>query len=314
MAVFTATLNQTAFLFLLILAGFLLAKWKIVPVNSHTVLSKLENSILLPALVLGTFIENFTMEKLTVTWQLLLSSFALAAVFIGISLLCVRFCSKDKYERNIYTYGLCFSNFGFMGNAVVSALFPEIFMEYLLFTLPLWILIYLWGVPVLLMTDTSEKQTLSKRLKNFVNPMFICTLLGIIIGLVGIPMPKFAVSAISAVSSCMSPVAMLLTGMTIAQFNLREILKIKSVYLVTALRLLVFPMLFLGAMLVIPMPETFSICAICSLAMPLGLSTIIIPGALGKDTKVASGMALVSHILSCLTIPVVFMLFQYMPL
>ena len=311
MTVFIATLNQTAFLLLFIVAGFIVAKWKIVPGNSHTVLSKLENNIFLPALILGTFIENFTMEKLTVTWQMLLSSLALAVVFIGLSVLCVRFCSKDKYERNIYTYGLCFSNFGFMGNAVVSALFPEIFMEYLLFTLPLWTLIYLWGVPVLLMVDTSEKQTLSKRLKKFVNPMFICTILGIVIGLVDIPVPKFAASAISAASSCMSPVAMLLTGMTIAQFNLREVLNIKSVYLVTALRLIVFPLLFLGVTAVISLPYTFAACAICSLSMPLGLSTIIIPSALGKDTRVASGMALVSHVFSCLTIPAIFMLFEY---
>ena len=108
----------------------------------------------------------------------------------------------------------------------------------------------------------------------------------------------------------MSPVAMLLTGMTIAQFNLREVLHIKSVYLVTALRLIVFPLLFLGTRLVFPMPETVAVCGICSLSMPLGLNTIIIPSALGKDTKVASGMALVSHVLSCLTIPVVFTVFD----
>ena len=71
--------------------------------------------------------------------------------------------------------------------------------------------------------------------------------------------------------------------------------------------------IFLAAMLVFPLPETFAVCAICSLSMPLGLNTIIIPSAVGKDTKVASGMALVSHILSCLTIPVVFLLFQYIP-
>ena len=112
----------------------------------------------------------------------------------------------------------------------------------------------------------------------------------------------------------MSPVAMLLTGMTIAQFNLREVLVIKGVYLVTALRLLVFPLLFLGAMLVFPMPETFATCAVCSLAMPLGLNTIIIPSALGKDTKVASGMAVISHVFSCLTIPVIFMLLHFMPM
>ena len=311
MTVFTATLNQTAFLFLFIVMGYILSRWKFVPDNAQAVLSKLENCIFIPALVLGTFINNFTRAKLGATWELLLGSLALAVIAVFLSLLCVRFCSKDPYERNIYTYGLCFSNFGFMGNAVVSALFPAVFLEYLIFTLPLWSLIYLWGVPVLLLGDSSGKPSLAQRLKNFANPMFVCTILGMLIGLLGIPIPQFIGSAVSTAGSCMSPVAMLLTGMTIAQFDLREVLRIKSVYLVTVLRLLVFPLLFLGAMLLIPMPETFATCAVCSLAMPLGLNTIIIPSALGKDTKVASGMALVSHILSCLTIPVIFVLFEY---
>ncbi|MBQ3000483.1 MAG: AEC family transporter [Oscillospiraceae bacterium] len=311
MTVFTATLNQTAFLFLFIAVGYILSRWKFVPQNAQTVLSKLENTFFIPALVLGTFIDNFTVQTITVAWKLLLGSLALAILAIGLSLLCVRFCSKDKYERNIYTYGLCFSNFGFMGNAVVSALFPHIFLEYLIFTLLLWTLIYLWGVPVLLMGGSTEKQTLAQRAKSFVNPMFAGMLLGVLIGLTNMPVPQFVSSAASTAGSCMSPIAMLLTGMTIAQFNLREVLKIKGVYLVTVLRLLVYPLIFLAVVFVFPMPKTFVTCAVCSLAMPLGLNTIIIPSALGKDTKVASGMALVSHILSCLTIPVVFMLFDY---
>lgn len=312
MTVFIATLEQTGFLFLFILMGYFLARKKLVPENSQAVLSKLENYIFIPALVLGTFIENFTPEKITVAAELLLSSLALGLIAIALSLLCVRFCSRDPYERSIYTYGLCFSNFGFMGNAVVSALFPDIFMEYLIFTLPLWSLIYLWGVPVLLLGDNSSKPSFRQRLKSFVNPMFVCTLLGMLIGILGIPVPKFVGAAVSAAGSCMSPIAMVLTGMTIAQFNLREVLRIKSVYLVTALRLLVYPLLFIGTMLLIPLPQTFATCALCSLAMPLGLNTIIIPSALGKDTKVASGMALVSHVLSCLTIPAVLMLFAYL--
>lgn len=310
MTVFVATLEQTGFLFLFILMGYFLAGKKLVPDNSQVVLSKLENYIFIPALVLGTFIENFTPEKITVAAELLLSSLALGLIAIGLSLLCVRFCSRDPYERNIYTYGLCFSNFGFMGNAVVGALFPDIFLEYLIFTLPLWSLIYLWGVPVLLLGDSSQKPSFKQRLKSFGNPMFVCTLLGMLIGMLGIPVPKFVSSAVSAAGSCMSPIAMVLTGMTIARFKLGEVLRIKSVYLVTALRLLVYPLLFIGFMLLIPMPRTFATCALCSLAMPLGLNTIIIPSALGKDTKAASGMALVSHVLSCLTIPVVLMLFE----
>lgn len=309
MTVFTATLNQTAFLFLFIVMGYILSRWKFVPDNAQAVLSKLENCVFIPALVLGTFIGNFTAQKIAAAWELLLGSLLLAVAAIALSLLCVRFCSKDRYERNIYTYGLCFSNFGFMGNAVVSALFPDIFLEYLIFTLPLWSLIYLWGVPALLMGD-GGRQSLSRRLKNFVNPMFVCTVLGMLIGLLNIPIPQFVSAAVSAAGSCMSPIAMLLTGMTIARFRLGDVLKIKGVYLVTALRLIVFPLLFLGFLAVVPLPQTFATCALCSLAMPLGLNTIIIPSAQGKDTKVASGMALVSHVLSCLTIPVVLMLFE----
>lgn len=310
MAVFTATLNQLACLFLFIVIGYCLSRWKLIPDNAQAVMSKLENCVFIPALVLGTFIHYFTVDKLGSAWRLLTGSLLLALVAIALALLCVRLCTKDRYERDIYTYGLSFSNFGFMGNAVVSALFPDIFLEYLIFTLPLWSLIYLWGVPVLLMGDNSQKQALTQRMHNFVNPMFVCTLLGMLIGLLGIPVPQFIQSAVSSAGNCMSPVAMLLTGMTIAQFNLGEILRIRSVYLVSALRLLVFPLLFLGLMKLFPLPETFATCALCSLAMPLGLNTIIIPSAMGKDTKVASGMALVSHILSCVTIPVVFALFQ----
>ena len=40
--------------------------------------------------------------------------------------------------------------------------------------------------------------------------------------------------------------------------------------------------------------------------MPLGLNTIVIPNAYGKDTTVASGMALISHVLSVISIPLIF--------
>lgn len=315
MQLFTATLSQTAVLLLFIIIGYVLSKWHFVPDNAHTTLSKLENNCLVPALVMGTFIEQFTVDKLTVARDLLLSSLGLTVLGIVISLVLVRFISKDRYERNIYAYGLCFSNFGFMGNAVVGALFPDIFLEYLIFTLPLWTLIYLYGVPNLLIGSASgEKQTILQRLKNFLNPMCISMVIGMVIGISGLPVPAFIQTTISSAGSCMSPVAMLLTGMTIAQFDLKNMLKIKGVYISTVLRLVVYPLIFLGITILLPKSfasSTFATCAICALSMPSGLTAIIVPAAYGKDTRIASGMALVSHVLSCITIPVIFLLFQY---
>lgn len=311
MTAFTTTLSQTASLLLFIALGYVLMKLRLVPDNAHTVLSKLETAILVPALVLNIFISNFTQEKLTVAWQLILGSSALLLISLCIALVLAKLCSKDKYQQNISLYGLCFPNFGFVGNALVGALFPDIFLEYMLFTLPFWTLIYLWGVPVLLMGDVGQKPTLKQRLKNFLNPMLICMLLGMLIGILSIPVPAFIGSAVSSLGSCMSPIAMVLTGMTVAHYDLKKILCIKSVYLASLFRLVVFPALFLAVLWLFPqLPATFATCAVCLLSMPLGLNSIVIPGALGKDTSVGSGMALVSHVAGCITIPIMLMLFS----
>ena len=63
MTVFLSTINQMAFLMSLIVIGFILCRFKIIPDNAAALLSKLENNVFIPALVLGTFMQNFTVKK-----------------------------------------------------------------------------------------------------------------------------------------------------------------------------------------------------------------------------------------------------------
>ena len=135
-----------------------------------------------------TFIENFTIERISVAWKLLTYSFALALIIIPFSILVSKLSSNDTYIQKIYTYGLTFSNFSFMGNAIVSSLFEDILFEYLIFTLALWILIYLWGVSGILLFD-SDKKTIKERMKSFLNPVFMYLIIGMIIRLFQISMP-----------------------------------------------------------------------------------------------------------------------------
>jgi len=309
MTVFTSTLNQMAFLAMLIVIGYVLVKVKVLPGEAAGMLSKMENWIFVPALVLGTFMENLTPEKIGTAGQYLLAGAVMAAITMPLGALLAKLCVKDEYIRRMYTYGLAFANFGFMGNAVVLALFPDVFMEYLIFVLPLWTGIYVWGVPALLIPSGDGKKGLKSRLKALVNPMFVAMIIGMVLGLVQLPMPGFMGSVVDTLGSCMSPVAMLLTGMTIAQMDLKKILKTGSIYVVTAIRLLAIPAVGLLAMKFLNLEYGIELCTMCAISMPLGLNTIVIPAAYGQDTSVAAGMALVSHFLSCVTIPVVFMVF-----
>ena len=319
MDLFIPVLNQMVVLFVFIVIGYILGKWKFVPENSSTVLSKLENMVFVPALVMGTFIKNCNMETVRSLWRVLLGGCALLAVVIPLSFFVAKLCFKEKYLQKIVTYGLAFSNFGFMGNAVMSAVFPEIFFEYTVFTLPLWFMIYLWGAPVLLISgsnDDGSKLSLKERLKSFVNPMLIGMLIGLIIGLVGLGkvMPKAIVTAIDGAGSCMSPIAMVLTGMTIAKVPLLNLLKRWRIYIVSVIKLIAYPLFFIGVLALIPangfLTDTVLKCIMCVACMPMGLNTIVIPAAYGRDTTDAAGLALISHVLSVGTLPLMFMLFQ----
>ncbi len=311
MTVFFSTLQQMAFLFLLIVIGYVVARLNVVPKEGVAVLSKLENNVFIPALVFGTFLKQFTVQSIATSWQFLVGGFAVLAVLIPSALVFARFCAKDKYTQKIYTYGLSFPNFAFMGNAVVSALFPEVFADYLIFVLPLWMLIYLWGVPKLLIpSERAEKKSVLASLRPFVNPMFVGMAIGMVLGLISPPVPAFLQTAVDTLGNCMSPVAMLLTGMTVARIDLKKTFTNGSIYLASFLRLVAVPLVFVGLLAVLPLPSALSVCILCAVSMPLGLNTIVVPGAYGLDTSAAAGMALVSHLLSCLTIPVMFFLYQ----
>ena len=321
MELFNPIFNQMIFLFSFIAIGLVLSKCKFLPDNAAKTISKLENMVFVHCLVMYIFIQNCNVKTLSSVWKLLVLAFVMVLMLIPISILVAKICFKENYLRKIATYGLTFSNFGFMGNAIMSAIFPDIFFEYTIFTLPFWFMIYLWGVPVLLISsDTNEKVSFSKRVKAFLNPMLVAMFIGLILGLTGwgLKLPSGILSVIKVSGDCMSPLAMLLTGITIGQTDIFVLIKKWRIYLTSAIRLLVYPLVVLLILMVLPknsfFTTTFFKCAICMTSMPMGLNAIVVPAAYGKDTTDAAGLALISHLFSIGTIPLMFMLLKILVL
>lgn len=313
----TPILNQMIYLFVFILVGFILSRWRFIPENSAKVLSKFENMFFVPAMVMNTFITKCSVSNLKASWQLLLLGAIVGLVFILISYVVAKLCYTEKYVQNVAVYSLAFSNFAFMGYAIVEPIFPEIYMQYILFTLPLWFMIYLWGVPVLLIgSGEGEKKSFVSNFKAFLNPMFVALIIGAIIGLSGLSahMPKIALKIIGDAGSCMSPIAMILTGATIGRLNLIALVKKWRIYVVSVAKLLVYPLLYIAVFAFVPqnsfINETFLICGMIFACMPTGMNSIVVPAAYGKDTSDAASMALVTHLFAIATIPLMYMLFQ----
>ena len=306
MQVFTATLNQMLVLFIFMALGFFLNKKRLLPLDDSVVLSKLETYAFVPCLVFSVFYKYCTVENFKQKWTYMLYGAAVMAVSLPIGIVLAKFFAKDGYLKKIYTYSFAVANFSFMGNAVVLGVFGEkVLFDYMIFTLPLNLYVYSIGTASLIPTEKGGKISV----KTFVNPIFIALILGAVCGLLSVPLPKFITTAISSAGACMSPLAMLLTGFVIGEYNLKTLANDKKVYLASVIRLIILPSAFMAVLLLLKTDKDIIRVALCATAMPLGLNTVVFPAAYGGDTTPGAGMALVSHLISVITIPVMFSIF-----
>lgn len=306
MQVFTATLNQMLVLFIFMALGFFLNKKRLLPLDDSVVLSKLETYAFVPCLVFSVFYKYCTVENFKQKWTYMLYGAAVMAVSLPIGIVLAKLFAKDGYLKKIYTYSFAVANFSFMGNAVVLGVFGEkVLFDYMIFTLPLNLYVYSIGTASLIPTEKGDKLSV----KTFVNPIFIALILGAVCGLLSVPLPKFITTAISSAGACMSPLAMLLTGFVIGEYSLKTLASDKKVYLASVIRLIILPSAFMAMLLLLKTDKDIIRVALCATAMPLGLNTVVFPAAYGGDTTPGAGMALVSHLISVITIPVMFSIF-----
>lgn len=319
MEIFNLTLSQMLMMFTLILVGLVLRRKTNISENAGTVMAKLETFVFVPALSLFTQMTKCTVENFKQNASLMLYGFVIVLFAILISYpLSKLFVKKQKgesmeisYQRNIYKYALTFGNYGFMGNFIALGVWGnDFFYKYSLFTFLIGIVCYSWGLYILIPKEHNVG-IINNLKKGLINPPVIGLLIGMFIGLCGLTkfVPQFMITALDNAGKCQGPVAMVLAGFIIGGYNLKELLKNKKVYLVTFFRLIIIPALIMLALKLIGANDEIMTFALIAFATPLGLNTIVYPAAYGGDTKTGASMTTISHTLSVVTIPLMYLIF-----
>ena len=282
------------------LIGFLLGKAKLLN-NTHTkALSVLCVYFFVPCSVFKTFSINFTVEYVRTNYVLLLDSISILIVVVLLSQLIAHFMTHNRYEQKVFSYSLTIPNYGYMGYALAAAFMgSEGLMDVMIFCLPMSLYVYTFGFSSL----TNAKLSLKKVL----NPVFLTTIVGIIWGLCRIPIPQMILNIATQGAGCMGPVSMLLLGLTLSEVQPKEVLSDIHVYEVSALRLIVMPVLIWFTVNAV-FDHHIATVATFVYAMPCGLNTVIYPKLIGESCKTGSSLAFVSNILSCATIPLILLL------
>lgn len=303
--VFTTTLNQMLMFFSVMILGFILRRKNIVPENADVSLSKVLTMVVSPALLLKTFIANFNLQTLVEKSYIFICGIVLLFILIFVGTALANLFADNRYIKYIYTYSFIIPNMGYMAQPLTLAVFGEqALFDLMIFSIPFNV--YIYSVGYTRLNPKNEKVSL----KSLANPLFFSMGIAIVLGLLKVPIPDFLQNTLSSLSACMGVVAMLLTGMVIGKYDLRDLVSSGKIYVASLIRLIAIPGIVVYILKTLGMPGYIYMSALCVLAMPMGLNTIVFPAAFGGDTKPGASMALISSVLGIITIPIMFAFFM----
>lgn len=291
-------LKQLLVLFSFVVFGYILCKSKSANSESASLISSIQVNIVIPCLLIKTYTEQFTVDNLIHNFKIIITALVLLLFTVLLSKLIAHFLCKEKDDKGIYTYSMAVPNYGYMGYPLAEAAGGQaMLMNAMVFAVPLSIYSTTAGFNMLMNNKNST-------LKKVINPITIATLIGCIFGLNNVEIPSGLMNILEMSSNCLVPLSMILMGMVISEFNFKEILRDKKIYITAVIRLLVIPIIIYLSLKNI-CDSTILKTAVLIYAMPCGLNTIVIPKLRGGNCKIGAGLAVISNILSLITLPLI---------
>lgn len=293
-------LNQIIAMMVIMIIGIIAAKTKIITEKGNKELSNLLLMVVNPLVIFMAFQKDFSGELL----RNLLVTFCLAmltyAVLIPISHLLLKGSSqKSVVER----FATVYSNCGFFGIPMVKAALGDEGVFYLTAVLAAFN-IMVWTHGVLLMQQ-GKGLSGKELLKNLTNGNIIGIILGLFCFFLRIHLGGNIRNGLQFVADMNTPLAMLIAGISLTQVRLGEVLKEKRVYLVSTLKLVIYPLLMIFLFRFIPAAEMVKQTVLIAVACPVGATVTLFAIRFDKDAPYASALYALNTIMAMLTMPLV---------
>ena len=300
--VISTVLGKIISIFIIMAVGIICYKMKIIDQHAKDKLSQLSTWIVCPMLIFMSFQMEYDgelLKKMVIVFGLAMVSFVISIVLANVLLR-----EKEGYDNAVERFGVIFTNCGFIGIPLGSAIFGNIGVIYAtLFVAAFHVFCWTYGISLL---DKGKFQ-----LKKLINPCLVAVVLGIIFFIFQIKVPENIAYAFNSISNMNTPLAMLISGVVLAQLDLKATLQKLAkgrLLLVVLLRGIISPAIFALLLRVIPIDEQMRIVSAMTAACPTGAFTITLSILYGRDDNYGTEILCTSTLLSILTIPLCMMI------
>ena len=309
-----AVAQQVAILFVLIGFGAALRKLKIL---SDAAIEGLVNLLILfvtPCLIVDVFQRPFDPAMLKGLGVAFLVAVLGHVAVIALSYACVR--HHDENVRRPLMLAAVFSNAGFMGIPLEQALLGDrgVFfgaVYIVVFNLFMWS----WGYGIMKKSEVRGKKCGEGKpltsnllpLTSILNPGTIGIALGLPLFFLSVKLPAMVGEPVHQLANLNTPLAMIIIGFCLANARLGRVLRTGGVYVATAIRLVVYPLLIVAALYPFRahLDRDMMLATTIAASAPVAAMVSMFSAKFGRDVDTSVAMVSGTTLLSIVTMPVV---------
>ena len=303
MTSFSVTFSNVLLALLYLLPGFLLCKFRMVRPDHLSTTSVILLYVCSPCMFINALLAPDPSPDLPGKMGLfiLISLIGEVAMMLILRL----FCGKRKQDFNLRMLSVAsvMGNVGFFGLPVVRALFPES-PEAGVYSCMFNISLNIVAWTVCVFNLTGEKKHMSLRAA-LLNPSLISAAVGFILWLLKAKtwLPVMLQDGIRTVGNMSTPLCMLILGIRLATLDFKSLFTTPIVWLISACKLVAFPLFCFLLVLPLPLDPVFKGCMLMLAATPCASITLNLAEMHNRGQKLAANCALLSTLLSIITIP-----------
>lgn len=288
---------------LMVLFGFILKKLGIINNEFQKGLSNLLLNAILPVSILSSASNPFSKE---LSKGLIITAVACLIYYVStliLTHLITGVFKTDTATKKIFITMSVFANVGFIGFPMANELFGNNGMFYaVIYNMFYQIFFFTYGTNLL---SNEGKFNVSSIFKS---PVTLSSFVAIIIYLSPYRFPKFINESLSTVGGMMVPLSMIIIGCTLVDMKLKEILKDKYSYFVSLLRLVIFPLIIIGILLLIGIKGEVAVVIAVLTGLPSGSLNVILAEQYNCNPKYAARTVIQSMVLMIVILPIIIFL------
>lgn len=287
----------------MIALGYTLRKINIITESLQKGLTDILLKAIMPLSILMS--ANYAFNSALFHGMLIVAAAAVGFYVIGLT--GMTFFSKTlslpENERKIIVTMTVFANTGFVGFPIILALFgqPGLLLA-VIFNMFYNLFMYTYGINLLSGKGGYDIKSI------LLNPITIASLASIVIFVSPFRFPAILASPIEDIGAMSVPISMIIMGASLAKIPLLDILKDKYSYLVSGIRLVLFPLLMLLVMRLLSVSSLTATVCVLMAALPCGTMNVIFAEKYDCAPEFASRTVIQSLVLMIITLPLMILL------